>query len=217
LCPRGDARSHTRARGRQQGRAAAAPTHPGVSLLRCGRRYAGAVWKRSHRVWLGNQSFDHPAQQIALQTFVLTLPSTDRPSSQRHRLTISRTQRGRTSAPLQKVTRYRLLNDLGRETIPAVADPIHLNRLRGGEKAASRSPHDNAIKTNGRTCVLITAPDFTSPTTAPAWSRSASARSGTARSAAVRSMRRGKRRCHPLPCRSAWRRAGTSRSRRPPV
>jgi|HubBroStandDraft_4_1064222.scaffolds.fasta_scaffold64501_1 transposase len=37
-------------------------------LLRNGRRYAGAVWKRSHRVWLGNQTFDHPAQQIAFQT-----------------------------------------------------------------------------------------------------------------------------------------------------
>jgi transposase len=39
-------------------------------LLRYGRRYAGAVWKRSHRVWLGNQSFDHPAQQIAFQTYL---------------------------------------------------------------------------------------------------------------------------------------------------
>jgi transposase len=39
-------------------------------LLRYGRRYAGAVWKRSRRVWLGNQSFDHPAQQIAFQTYL---------------------------------------------------------------------------------------------------------------------------------------------------
>jgi transposase len=36
-------------------------------LLRYGRRYPGAVWKRSHRVWLGNQTFEHPAQQIAFQ------------------------------------------------------------------------------------------------------------------------------------------------------
>jgi len=37
-------------------------------LLRYGRRYVGAVWKRKHRVWLGNQTFEHPAQQIAFQT-----------------------------------------------------------------------------------------------------------------------------------------------------
>lgn len=42
-------------------------------LLRYGRRYTGAVWKRSHRVWLGNQSFDHPAQQIAFQTHLNTM------------------------------------------------------------------------------------------------------------------------------------------------
>jgi len=39
-------------------------------LLRHGRRYAGAVWKKKHRVWLANQSFDHPAQQIAFQTYL---------------------------------------------------------------------------------------------------------------------------------------------------
>jgi transposase len=39
-------------------------------LLRYGRRYAGAVWKKQHRVWLGNQSFEHPAQQIAFQTYI---------------------------------------------------------------------------------------------------------------------------------------------------
>ena len=42
-------------------------------LLRYGRRYTGAVWKRSHRVWLCNQSFDHPAQQIAFQTHLNTM------------------------------------------------------------------------------------------------------------------------------------------------
>ncbi len=39
-------------------------------LLRHGRRYAGAVWKKQHRVWLANQSFAHPAQQIAFQTYL---------------------------------------------------------------------------------------------------------------------------------------------------
>jgi transposase len=39
-------------------------------LLRHGRPYAGAGWNKSHRVWLGNQSFAHPAQQIAFQTYL---------------------------------------------------------------------------------------------------------------------------------------------------
>jgi transposase len=39
-------------------------------LLRYGRRYSSAVWKRTHRVWLGNQTFEHPAQQIAFQTYL---------------------------------------------------------------------------------------------------------------------------------------------------
>jgi transposase len=39
-------------------------------LLRQGRRYAGASWKKRHRVWLGNQTFDHPAQQVAFQTYI---------------------------------------------------------------------------------------------------------------------------------------------------
>jgi transposase len=39
-------------------------------LLRYGRRYVGAVWKRSHRIWLGNQSFGHPAQQITFQSYL---------------------------------------------------------------------------------------------------------------------------------------------------
>ncbi len=38
-------------------------------LLRHGRRYPGAVWKKQHRIWLANQGFDHPAQQIAFQTY----------------------------------------------------------------------------------------------------------------------------------------------------
>ena len=39
-------------------------------LLRYDRRYAGAVWKRTHRTWLGNQSFEHPAQQITFQSYL---------------------------------------------------------------------------------------------------------------------------------------------------
>jgi transposase len=39
-------------------------------LLRHGRRYQGAVWKKTHRVWLGNQTFADPAQQIAFQTYL---------------------------------------------------------------------------------------------------------------------------------------------------
>ena len=39
-------------------------------LLRHGRRYVGAVWKKQHRVWLGNQTFEHSAQQIAFQTYL---------------------------------------------------------------------------------------------------------------------------------------------------
>jgi transposase len=36
-------------------------------LLRHGRRYTGGAWKKQHRLWLANQSFAHPAQQIAFQ------------------------------------------------------------------------------------------------------------------------------------------------------
>lgn len=39
-------------------------------LLRHGRRYVGAVWKKQHRVWLGNQTFEHSAQQIAFQNYL---------------------------------------------------------------------------------------------------------------------------------------------------
>jgi transposase len=38
--------------------------------LRHGRRYIGAAWKKQHRVWLGNQTFEHFAQQIAFQTYL---------------------------------------------------------------------------------------------------------------------------------------------------
>ncbi len=38
--------------------------------MRYDRRYAGAVWNRSHRTWLGNQSFGHPAQQITFQSYL---------------------------------------------------------------------------------------------------------------------------------------------------
>jgi hypothetical protein len=30
----------------------------------------GAAWKRNHRIWLNNQSFDHPAQQITFQSYL---------------------------------------------------------------------------------------------------------------------------------------------------
>jgi transposase len=48
-------------------------------LLRHGRRYVGAVWKKRHRVWLGNQTFQHSAQQIAFQTYLNAMDqATDR-------------------------------------------------------------------------------------------------------------------------------------------
>lgn len=39
-------------------------------LLRQGRTWGKTAWKRSHRRWLANQSFPHPAQQIAFQTYL---------------------------------------------------------------------------------------------------------------------------------------------------
>ncbi len=33
-------------------------------------RYVGAAWKEQHRVWLGKQSFRHPASQIAFQNYL---------------------------------------------------------------------------------------------------------------------------------------------------
>ncbi|WP_371171536.1 IS110 family transposase [Aliiroseovarius sp. 2305UL8-7] len=39
-------------------------------LLRQGRIWGKTAWKRSHRRWLANQSFPHPAQQVAFQTYL---------------------------------------------------------------------------------------------------------------------------------------------------
>ena len=39
-------------------------------LLRQGRIWGKTTWKRSHRRWLANQSFPHPAQQVAFQTYL---------------------------------------------------------------------------------------------------------------------------------------------------
>jgi len=42
----------------------------GGFLLRHGKRYEGGKpWSRAHRRWLGDQSFAHPAQQIAFQEY----------------------------------------------------------------------------------------------------------------------------------------------------
>lgn len=41
-------------------------------LLKYGRKYDGATWRHKHRMWLANQSFDHPAQQITFQTALNT-------------------------------------------------------------------------------------------------------------------------------------------------
>ena len=43
----------------------------GAFLLRHGRRYEGrSPWSKAHWGWLGDQSFAHPAQQIAFQEYV---------------------------------------------------------------------------------------------------------------------------------------------------
>ena len=39
-------------------------------LLRHGRRFGRKPWGYRHRVWLANQSFEHPAQQIAFQNYL---------------------------------------------------------------------------------------------------------------------------------------------------
>jgi len=39
-------------------------------LLKYGRKYDGATWRYKHRMWLANQSFEHPAQQITFQTYL---------------------------------------------------------------------------------------------------------------------------------------------------
>lgn len=45
-------------------------------LLRHGRVFKGTSWKRTHRIWLGNQSFEHPAQQIAFQSYLNAVDQT---------------------------------------------------------------------------------------------------------------------------------------------
>lgn len=39
-------------------------------LLKHGRRYGRKPWGGQHRTWLANQSFDHPAQQIAFANYL---------------------------------------------------------------------------------------------------------------------------------------------------
>ena len=39
-------------------------------LLKEGRSYGRKPWGDTHRVWLANQSFAHPAQQIAFQSYL---------------------------------------------------------------------------------------------------------------------------------------------------
>ena len=39
-------------------------------LLKYGRRFDRKLWGYSHRVWLADQSFEHPAQQITFQTYL---------------------------------------------------------------------------------------------------------------------------------------------------
>jgi len=39
-------------------------------LLKHNRRYSRKAWGRQHRIWLANQSFAHPAQQIAFENYL---------------------------------------------------------------------------------------------------------------------------------------------------
>lgn len=39
-------------------------------LLRLQRRYPTKPWSLRHRIWLANQKFDHPAQQLAFQNYL---------------------------------------------------------------------------------------------------------------------------------------------------
>ncbi len=39
-------------------------------LLKYGRRFQRKLWGHIHRIWLADQSFDHPAQQITFQTYL---------------------------------------------------------------------------------------------------------------------------------------------------
>ena len=41
-------------------------------LLKHDRHFAKKAWGAQHRTWLANQSFDHPAQQIAFENYVRT-------------------------------------------------------------------------------------------------------------------------------------------------
>ena len=63
-------------RGRQDAKNAErqAKQRLGAFLLRHGRRFEGKTpWGRAHRRWLGEQGFDHPAQQITFQEYVATV------------------------------------------------------------------------------------------------------------------------------------------------
>lgn len=42
-------------------------------LLRCDLRFEGKPWSTRHRKWLCNRQFEHPAQQIAFQTYLNAL------------------------------------------------------------------------------------------------------------------------------------------------
>jgi len=60
-------------RGREDAKAAEkkAKQRLGAFLLRHGKRYEGGKpWSRTHRRWLGDQSFAHPTQQITFQEYV---------------------------------------------------------------------------------------------------------------------------------------------------
>jgi transposase len=51
----------------------------GGFLLRHGRIYDGKkAWTRSHRVWLTRQRFEHPAQQIVLQDYIVAVGDAER-------------------------------------------------------------------------------------------------------------------------------------------
>ena len=39
-------------------------------LLKYGRKYDSPTWRYKHRMWLANQSFEHPAQQITFQSYL---------------------------------------------------------------------------------------------------------------------------------------------------
>lgn len=39
-------------------------------MLRCALRFKGEARSRRHRMWVCNRTFAHPAQQIALQTYL---------------------------------------------------------------------------------------------------------------------------------------------------